>query len=424
MDEEKHVITIYKDIDYDDSIEKLKEQLKKFDATIKATNEDELQIEIAKSKLEDFCNELDLDIDDITEEWDSYKPDESTDNASQQTSNIEAYVGKIDKDFDEFDANDFLENARQNRKDVSVRLKHDDAAYEAYIDFEEGKAYVEFWKIDLVNDPENMHCKSSLLFEKEFDDSDMSTWQEIKDKLSKWFDKKEEATKHEHKHHHEIKDKFPRPGFSVDEALALDAVEEASTLKELEDAISFISSLQDIDESTHRQLDRIIAYKRRVLDKPHVEDAEYKYDEKLVEQIINEILEGANADVPQHIDYAISSRGGKVESMRIAPDSIHVKWNLKGFTADNRIYLNNLDKDIALLAEDIAHAIYKTSAKDAKDVHVVKVTTTNMNDIASLCDLFDDMGIKYKLTNDALTVFCGPNQWKELSNRFNVLKGE
>lgn len=441
MDEEKRIVTIYASIDYDEPLEKFKEALKKFDASLVAANEDEWQVKIAKSKLEDFCNEFDLDIDDMTEEWDSYQPVEE-EQAEEQKNDIAVYVGRVDKPIEDFDSNEFLEKARQNKNSVDVRLQKDQSSvYELYVDFED-KAYIELWKIDIKHDPEDEHCDSELIYSSDFDENDMAEWEKAKEAIASIFDKKKEKSHAKHQLHHQQTDSFPRPGFSAEAAMLLDEAEEAESLDEI-NYVSYLASaaLQsgDIDKQEYANIMRIIDYKESHINdsckdackdkcKDVCKDA-YEYDMKLAEQIRDEILEGANADVPQNIDYAISSRGGKVESMRIAPDSIHVIWHLKDFTADNRIYLNALDAGVKLLAEDIAHAIWNSEKKAAlhdstNEQHKIAITPDNVKAIADLCDKFDEAGIKYRLETDNLVVHCGPQQWNALKARFKTLQGE
>lgn len=377
MDEEMRVVTIYNDIDYDGSIERLKEILKKFNASLKAANEDELQILIGRSQLEDFCNELDLDIDDITEEWDSYVAPEQEQKSKEQTE-FAAYVGKIDMSASDFDPVDFLERARQNKHTTEIRLQDEDTVYEIYVDFED-KVYIEFWELDFTKDPEDVECNSHMIYSDEFDENDLAAWKKAEEYLHSYFVKSYEPEERKHVKHHQQTDSFPRPGFSAEAAMLLDEAEEAETLDEI-NHISYLTSaaLQsgDIDKEEYANIMRIIAYKEsRINDS--CKDG-YDYDKSLAKEIKNEILEDANADIPEHIEH-------EIKKTSIKNDKIH----------------DSNDKS-----------------------HTVNIKNANMKDVAAICDMFDDAGIKYKLTNDELTVQCGPQQWNTLKSRFKVLRGE
>lgn len=552
MEEEKRIVTIYKDIDYDKPIDQLKETLKKFDATLASINEDEIQIKIAKSKLEDLCNELDLDIDDISEEWDSYVSDQQENEKENEHDELATYVGKIDMQLSDFNANEFIEKARQNKANAAIRLRHNDKAYELYVDFED-EVYVELWSISINKTDDEVNCNTSLIYDTSFDASDMAAWRKLIDKLSAFVDKKKTAAKPStHIRHHD--------GFPVHEVMLEEEIDEANDVESLAEVRSTLEALMHDNKISKEAYDRFSAKIEEKINAAHKEEHEtkdaYEYDVKLAKQIKDELLEGSNADLPKNIDYAISSRGGKVETMRVAPDSILVNWNLKGFTACNMIYLNDLEVCINRLAEDIAHAMQRTAKDsidkfheladlihsaldekrlaaiqrsldfadinpaekrrlslmiahqtnlirqpgflkltserarkcysdivhateldmlddirerfdndnsitkeeydilndaaekaeriierytyDARDkthaindkthnikdkTHVANIKNADMNEIARICDMLDEANIKYVLSNDTLTVHCGNQQWNQLTNRFNALRG-
>lgn len=429
MDEEKRIITLYPGIDYDGSVEKLKKILSKFNATLKSATDEEYQVEIAKSMLEDFCDELDLDIDDLTEEWDAYvAPEQKVTNA------VPVAITSMLKDFD---VKSFFDERRQDMSNSSCALDNENESFELYVDVSD-KVYVELYK--KVGD------KPKLLYERSFEKEDAKMWDVVCASIDKFFKKK--LTK-PHERHYETTDSVKNVGDAMTDGavdVLIEAINEETTLNGIMKWRALANAGLRDGDFTKEQHDVIeVAIKKRLAEIDGVKDActkdSYQYDKKLKDKFYAQLTSGANADVPNNIKQLIKENGGVVEYIKVEPDKIVVEWHIDDFNARNDIYMRDLNGKLQMLAEDLAHAIFRreylkgTTANDSKPVvkdskpdktkshpHHVNIKTTNMNDIARLCDMFDEGNVKYEIKNDVLTIYCGDVQWKELTSRFKSLK--
>lgn len=125
-----------------------------------------------------------------------------------------------------------------------------------------------------------------------------------------------------------------------------------------------------------------------VITKSEVKDSrikdEYQYDLDLAKDIYNRLKEGANADLPKNIRREIENINGVVESMTVRPEHITVYWHLNDFTAKNEIYLKPeiFDNRVWMLAEDIAHAVWKN--QNIKDSKVKDEETIDINECTDI----------------------------------------
>lgn len=87
----------------------------------------------------------------------------------------------------------------------------------------------------------------------------------------------------------------------------------------------------------------------------------YNYVKAYMKEIMNNLMRGTNADMPNNIRTEIKRAGGKINYLRVKPQEIEVDWELKDFKANNRVYLdpNLFITHLVQLSEDIAHAVWK-----------------------------------------------------------------
>jgi hypothetical protein len=135
-----------------------------------------------------------------------------------------------------------------------------------------------------------------------------------------------------------------------------------------------------------------------VITKSEVKDSrikdEYQYDLDLAKDIYNRLKEGANADLPKNIRREIENINGVVESMTVRPEHITVYWHLNDFTAKNEIYLKPeiFDNRVWMLAEDIAHAVWKNqNIKDSKVKDEMSAYEYNQSQSKKILETYKDL---------------------------------